>query len=168
MSLTLSIADVSLREWQSPLCEAEQRRNSDNCQSSACFSPSTSIESLTRRRASVDVVSTLFYTDMQSFSALHCCFHHFLLLMLLVLFTIVMITFFFFLFLSSFSLFFSYPQRVHLWPFDFILFYFIYLRVCLDCKLGASVQNCVCLSVCQMCVSADGYVSACVSCTTCS
>ena len=45
---------------------------------------------------------------------------------------------------------------------------FIYLRVCLDCKLGASVQNCVCLSVCQECLGADGYVSACVNCTTCS
>ena len=45
---------------------------------------------------------------------------------------------------------------------------FIDLRVCLDCKLGASVQNCVCLSVCQECLCADGYVSACVNCTTCS
>ena len=40
--------------------------------------------------------------------------------------------------------------------------------MCLNCKLGASVQNCVCLSICQECVDADGYVSACVNCTTCS
>ena len=40
--------------------------------------------------------------------------------------------------------------------------------MCLDCKFGACVQNCVCLLVCQECVGADGYVSACVDCTTCS
>ena len=44
-----------------------------------------------------------------------------------------------------------------------ISFYvFIYLRVCLDCKLGASVQSCVCLSVCQKCVGADGYIPMCL------
>ena len=39
--------------------------------------------------------------------------------------------------------------------------------MCLDRKLGASVQNCICLSVCQECVGTDVYVSACVNCTTC-
>ena len=34
--------------------------------------------------------------------------------------------------------------------------------------LGASVQKCICLSVCQECLGADVYVSACVNCTTCS
>ena len=66
----------------------------------------------------------------------------------------------------------------------------------LNCQFGAAVQNCVCLSVCQECVcvqmgmfvgmsgvcvcrwvclsvcqecvGADGYVNACVNCTTCS
>ena len=38
----------------------------------------------------------------------------------------------------------------------------------MDYTLGASVQNCICLSVCQECVGADVYVSACVNCTTCS
>ena len=37
----------------------------------------------------------------------------------------------------------------------------------MDRKLGASVQNCVCLSVCQKRVVADMYVSACDNCTTC-
>ena len=50
-----------------------------------------------------------------------------------------------------------------------LLFYlFIYPKVGLDCKLGACVQNCLCLSVCQECVGADVYVSGCVNCTTCS
>ena len=49
---------------------------------------------------------------------------------------------------------------------DLLFYFFIYLRVCLDCKLGVSVQNCVCLTVCQGCVGSDGYVSACVNCTT--
>ena len=40
--------------------------------------------------------------------------------------------------------------------------------MCFGCKLGASVQNCVCLSVCQEYVGADGYVSTCINCTTCS
>ena len=42
---------------------------------------------------------------------------------------------------------------------DSLFYLFIYLRVYLDCKLGASVQNCVCLSVCQECVGTDVYVS---------
>ena len=37
----------------------------------------------------------------------------------------------------------------------------------MDCKFGASVQNCVCLLVHRECVGADEYVSACVICTTC-
>ena len=41
-----------------------------------------------------------------------------------------------------------------------LLFYsFVFLWVCLDCKLGTSIQNCVCLSVCQQRVGADGYVN---------
>ena len=41
---------------------------------------------------------------------------------------------------------------------NLLLYLFIYPRVCLDCKLGASAQNCVYLSVCQECVGVDGYV----------
>ena len=40
--------------------------------------------------------------------------------------------------------------------------------MCSDCKLSVSVQNWACLSVCQERVGAEGYVSACVNCTTCS
>ena len=39
--------------------------------------------------------------------------------------------------------------------------------MCLDCKLGASVQNCVVCSMYAEYVGADGYASACVNCTTC-
>ena len=49
-----------------------------------------------------------------------------------------------------------------------MLFIHLPAGVCLDWKLGASVQNYICLSVCRECVGADGYVSYCVNHTTCS
>ena len=54
------------------------------------------------------------------------------------------------------------------WRSNLLFYWFVYLRVCLDCKLGSSVQNCVCLSVCRECVGVDWYVNACVVCSTCS
>ena len=67
----------------------------------------------------------------------------------------------------------SHMTVMQLQHFDYYLF--IYQQVCFDCKLvvqdaGACTDFffCMCLSVCQECAGANGYVSACVNCTTCS